>query len=164
MTTIQRYPSGLVSALDIKDRNPPGELADLLQAQIDVSQFYLLQTLQDTFAVGNGVVATGITATLTVPDSEAWLIRQIGYSIAFNTTNTTVRGAIRYVRTPASIAVVLTDSVQNTVNAAQPSIAVAYRGPLLLPPGSSVHGLLTSLSPAATVDTSIQAIFNRFAV
>lgn len=78
--TIQKYPTGLPGLLSMKaSGDTPPDLAPMISAGIDITEFYLALEFRVTGGNTAGVATSGfagVVGGLTVPDGEMWCMRR----------------------------------------------------------------------------------------
>lgn len=156
---IQRYPSGLVSALDIKDRQTPAFIDPNIALEFDSSEFYLAPQDRMTVATAAGVLAVGDAATIVIPALELWIVRQISFSVSSSTVGQTLGCAIRgtpQVPGSAGLAIFLTDR-QTAVLATGDNVSVTWQGFKAFGPGSDFRGFISQIT-AGTVAVSLSVL------
>lgn len=87
---VQRYPIGLTTLLDFKGLSPPSQFSELVHGSVDLMQFYGQTQLQRRIA-NNAALAQGGSVTMTVPNSEAWVLFSMQGAVTTAVAMTAVR-------------------------------------------------------------------------
>lgn len=150
--TIQRFPRGLLDALQMKGTgDAPGALAAELTATFDATQLYLLDRLTSvrvaTSAMSNGFSAS----TIVVPATELWLLVAVSgiVNAGVGMTGTTTIAVRR-----ASLLVPATALGEGLTFAAStvPLLSTSQARGLILTPGDALGTYSWNLAGAPTMD------------
>ena len=154
-TTIQRYPRGLVGALDIKDRSTPSAIDDRLSLVFDTTEFYL-HSLTQTFQSNAGspiAIGTpgGGIGPITVPERQLWLLRLASVNLETAVAETMVRAILLYRPEGTTASVRVAMGVGGAAGGAGDRVCAVWQPsyPLLLRPGSTITGQLASQNAGA---------------
>jgi hypothetical protein len=167
MSTIQRYPGGLLELLAAKTSGwTPGELVRNVQPSLDLFQF-LAQTDVRHETANNAAAAENDSVTIQVPSDEWWVLFAAGMEYLKTATMTLAVFSIRMSPLGSSNWCSLAqgpvpEQAFGSTGAAQVSACVFVPPqPWLLSPGTTMYGRVDVLGTDATVDVGLNLRVSR---
>lgn len=163
MTDIQRFPAGLLELLGAKISGwTPGDIARDLTLSVDMLEMFGMATVRQASAQ-NAAAAEGDSVTVTVPDTEWWLLYALDMTYVKTATATLFVGSLRIAPSGinadwvhlASGPVPLQVFGSTAGTGASPVCAFVPSRPWLLPPGTRLFGRCDILGTDATANIYI---------
>lgn len=167
MTTVQRYPAGLLDLLSAKTSGwTPGELGSDLQPTLDLLEMFGLGAIAHVSAQ-NAAAAEGDSATLTVPATEWWMLYALDQVYEKTATMTLFCGSLRLNAQASNDWVslasgpVVPQSFGSTPASRVTSCVFVPSRPWLLSPGTQLFSRADILGTDATMNLYINARIAR---
>jgi hypothetical protein len=161
---IQRFPSGLLSLLDIKGTGrAPADLSDTVVATLNLEPYYLAPQLTIAAPVAVSAGAAIVAVAATVPAGEVW--RVVGVSaFANNLSAAVVRVGFHVTLAPAGApgdCIICTQPIVSSVAATDRFGVGVMTEPLVVMPGSSITAVSDAVNGGATYDLGVRVLFHR---
>jgi len=146
---ISAFPLGLLDLLYAQNFGQnPGQLADTLVGQIDVTNMLFVNRMEGITTTGD-VVAAGANSTkafnATVPAGEVWIVHRLSILVA-----TAAGEAINAYGTLTMNGNIIALTAGTVIGASNNAYDIAYDVPIWLPPGSRLGIWGTAITGAPT--------------
>lgn len=166
---VNRVPQGLIPLLQLKTGGvTPPAVSDLLAGTIDLTDFYATNRYEMQAVFNNTANAVGNVATLTVPESEFWLVYSAS-GILIQQNNNDAGAVVVQVKLGSNVNPVMLGQSPNVTfpalanNSNVSAVSNGLPRPLLLRSGDLVEAEITELTlGGATITVGVKALVAAF--
>ena len=163
MTTIQRYPAGLLELFGAKSGGEnPSQLGQVVVQTVDILQALGLGNV--TEQNDGGATVAGAGQVITVPETEWWLVYNASVRVAVSATQTGLHASLGLstrLESPARVSLAWGALPDAAIAGTSCTIAVwTPPQPMLAPPGTTFWGVLEALGTDANAVLGVQVRYS----